>query len=283
MLSTPRGIRSLRFGTIVLDSDREGPAYFKRVWKYQNRGWRVAVPGFDELKLSPSITNGAYYLLPKREVLVKAGPTELVDKEIGIPTCEVVGQRLRSHEIKVKCSFLQRCTLVRGIEFLLAQNYGYVKTAVRKDNLVAVPLVRDNTCLLLWSQPSDESDDDVDFSAVPVSAVDTLLEKCLGHTTEGSCGCWPGGAVRKSSVVTELRESVLVHLHTETHLDFVYDFVRNYSELAFVKDAGRAPLQGTDDADFFKRYGLEKTLSFKRATRRTPTRSDWWSAAYKGV
>ena len=103
MLSTPRGIRSLRFGTIVLDSDREGPAYFKRVWKYQNRGWRVAVPGFDELKLSPSITNGAYYLLPRREVLVKAGPTELVDKEIGIPSCEVVGQRLRSHE---KCSVL---------------------------------------------------------------------------------------------------------------------------------------------------------------------------------
>ena len=113
--------------------------------------------------------------------------------------------------------------------------------------------------------------------------MDTLLEKCLGHTTKGSRGCWPGGAVRKSSVVTESRESFRVHLRTETHLDFVYDFVRNYSELAFVRDAGCAPLQGTDDAELFKRYGLEKTLIFKRATRRTPTRSDWWSAADTGA
>ena len=214
-------------------------------------------------------------------MLVKAGAPELVDKEIGIPTCEVVGQRLRSREVKMKCSFLQRCTLVRGIELLLANNYGYVKRALRKDNLMAVPLIRDRKCLLLWSKPSDDVNDDVDFdfSAVPVSAVDTLIEKCLGHTTEGSCG--PGGAVRKSTVVSELRESILVHLQTETHLDFVYDFVtRDYNELVFVKDAGRAPLQETDDAEFFKRYGLEKTLTFKRATRRTPVRSDWWSVAY---
>ena len=148
------------------------------------------------------------------------------------------------------CSFLQHCTLVRGIEFLLAQNYGYVKTVLRNGDLVAVPYIRDKNCLLCWSKSSDDESDDIDFSAVPVS-VDTLIEKIIGHT-DGPSDWLSGGAVRKGTVVDKLRENVLVHLRKETHLDFVYDIVlRDYTELSFVKNAGRAPLQEIGDVDFF--------------------------------
>ena len=65
MLTTLRGARSLKYGTIVLDSDREGPCFFKRASKYRERGWCVTVPGFEQVKLKASITNSTYYLLPK--------------------------------------------------------------------------------------------------------------------------------------------------------------------------------------------------------------------------
>ena len=278
VVSTPRGMRALRYGVNVLDSDREGPSYFKRAWKYQERGWRVAIPGFDEVKLNSSIINGTYYLLPKSEVLVNASAPELVGKEINILTSELVGQHLRPHECTLKCSFSQRCTVVRGIEYLLARSYGTVKSAVRNENLVAIPLLQDKNCLLLWSQPKDSEVDD-DFSAAPFSAVDHFLEKNYAQS-EGDDGWLGGGAIRKNTIVTQLRENVLLHMNTNTHLDFVYDFVRNYDELNYVVNAGRPPLTARDEAEFLTRYGIEKYLCFKRAARRTPVRNDWWSAAY---
>ena len=75
MLTTLRGARSLKYGAIVLDSDREGPCFFKRASKYRERGWRIAVPGFEQVKLKASITNSTYYLLPKSQDLLLKGTT----------------------------------------------------------------------------------------------------------------------------------------------------------------------------------------------------------------
>ena len=191
----------------------------RRGRKYQTKGWQVCIPGFDEVKLKRSIVDGSYNLLPKSEILLNAAPPELVGKEISIIASEVVGQHLKPREVKVKCSYLQRCRVVQGIEYLLAYNYARVKTAVCTDNLMAVPLLHQRNCLLLWSQKNDGND--IDISAAEDSAVDQLLEKNFKHAQTADDAWLSSGGYRKSTV-TELRESVVVRMETNTHLDFVY-------------------------------------------------------------
>ena len=145
MLTTLRGARALQYGAIVLDGDREGPSFFKRASKYQERGWRVAVPGFEQVKMKPSITNANYYHLPKSQDLLLKGtkPPELLGgrgdnakvrthlntnlppysgKQVDVFATEIAGKNLEQRAIKVKCSLMQQCDIVREIEYLLAKN-----------------------------------------------------------------------------------------------------------------------------------------------------------------
>ena len=312
MLTTLRGARALQYGAVVLDGDREGPSFFKRASKYQERGWRVAVPGFEQVKMKPSITNANYYHLPKSQDLLLKGtkPPELLGgrgenvrvrmhlktnlppysgKQVDVFATEIAGKNLEQRAIKVKCSLMQQCDIVRGIEYLLAKTYGKVKTSLHTETLTCVPLIQNKSCVLLWCQRPGETDES-DLSCVSTSLVDHLLDKSFEHQVMEEMSTdedewWRGGALRKGTVVTKLRESIITQLNTnDAHIDFVYDFVSGYNDFKFVLDAGRSPLTATgSEARFFETYGIEPCLSFELSSPRSPLRSDWWTEAYLDI
>ena len=45
MWTTQRGLRALQFGARLADSGHDGPGYTRRLEKYEQRGWKIAVPG----------------------------------------------------------------------------------------------------------------------------------------------------------------------------------------------------------------------------------------------
>ena len=55
----PRFLRAMRTMTNVIDPTRQSPTYIKRLMKYSNRGFRIAVPGLDinNLIIDPYILN----------------------------------------------------------------------------------------------------------------------------------------------------------------------------------------------------------------------------------
>ena len=121
--------------------------------------------------------------------------------------------------------------------------------------------------------------------------VDHLLDKSFEHEviaeemSEDEDDWWRGGVLRKGTVVSKLRDSIIAQLNTnDAHIDFVYDFVTDYKDLRYVLNAGRPPLTATgSEAQFFEVYGIEQALSFKRASPHDPLRSDWWTAAYLDI
>ena len=58
VVRTPRGLRALRYGANIADSDFYGPGYHRRLIKYDCRDFDLAVPGFECKRLSRNITGG---------------------------------------------------------------------------------------------------------------------------------------------------------------------------------------------------------------------------------
>ena len=110
---------------------------------------------------------------------------------------------------------------------------------------------------------------------------------------DGPCDeMWKGGAMQKlasamhsrcGTAVRAARDDTSARLASNKPILYVYDFcscTTAFDELAFVNDAGRAPLDARcSDGEFKAAYGLTRKLCFTRRTlRRCPT--DWWGATY---
>ena len=73
-----RGVRALVFGANLADSRHDGPGYVRRLEKYDSRGFAIAVPGFDPLRLSREVL-GYHIYLQKHDVLLR--PRSAVDND----------------------------------------------------------------------------------------------------------------------------------------------------------------------------------------------------------
>ena len=166
-----------------------------------------------------------------------------------------------------------------------------------------VPLVTGpNRYVLLWGAGSEDEGssgtDDEGYSETPLASAYRLLalqfERELTISGgDGPCDeMWKGGAMQKlasamhsrcGTAVRAARDDTSARLASNKPILYVYDFcscTTTFDELAFVNDAGRAPLDARYNDDEFKAaYGLTRKLCFTRRTlRRCPT--DWWGATY---
>ena len=114
--TTQRGLRALQFGANLADSAHDGPGYTRRLEKYEQRGWKIAVPGFEPNKLSSNITRDHIYL-EAYDVLLRP-ETSVGDpkKDICLPLKAFDGNRMMTIEQKVSATALQTCRSLQGFE-----------------------------------------------------------------------------------------------------------------------------------------------------------------------
>ena len=63
VVCTRRGLRSVRHGVNVWDSEREGTTYAQRMEKWDARGFSIALPGLSKEKVSRHIRDANYFAL----------------------------------------------------------------------------------------------------------------------------------------------------------------------------------------------------------------------------
>ena len=60
VLSTKRAMRAMKHAANVVDSSLSGQSYVRRLLKYADRGFCIAVPGFEPDRVSPDLFNASY-------------------------------------------------------------------------------------------------------------------------------------------------------------------------------------------------------------------------------
>ena len=105
VLCTPRGLRALRSGVNIWDSQKEGPTYSQRMEKWDDRGFSIALPGLIEERVSRHVREAHYFALPNR-LLLKADRPNVV-------ALQAHGQ---GDEARTRDTLAQRCTVLKGFE-----------------------------------------------------------------------------------------------------------------------------------------------------------------------
>ena len=197
MWTTQRGLWALQFGANLADSAHDGPGYTRRLEKYEKRGWKIAVPGFEPNKLSSNITRDHIYL-EAYDVLLRP-ETSVGDpkKDICLPLKAFDGNRMMTIEQKVSATALQTCRSLQGFERLCAMHYGKLLVchgAAKNAPRCSPVRVEAGKYTVLWnargvfSQETEDSDDDDDYSASPQASVQRLLREHADHEMHASSG-----------------------------------------------------------------------------------------------
>ena len=290
VVCTPRGLRALRYGVNIADSDFDGLGYHRRLTKYDCRGFLIAVPGFEPKRLSHEITEGNYVMLEPCDLLLKTEPTTIDDLTL---TLRTPGDSI---ERCLKPSAAQKCVSIRGFQRLIVYKYAKIQDISASELGHAVrPVMAQDRLTLLYGLQDD--DDDECYSASPITAVHMLLKQLFDRklrlssdTPQAEFEWWVGGAMQKCAC-TPLKEAlrfakgdVHVHLRSSADLRFVYGVcgaADPFDTLHHIMDAGQAPLEDLCDTEFQLAYGLSRRLCFEDAAPRARTTSDWWSAVYE--
>ena len=74
VVATKRWRRAIMCGTHICDSSFDGPNYCRRLKKYAFRGFRIAVPGFEEHKVSRKVLESNYVLHERNDLMLRMGP-----------------------------------------------------------------------------------------------------------------------------------------------------------------------------------------------------------------
>ena len=174
-----------------------------------------------------------------------------------------------------------------------AENISQINSSTRN----CIPInVSKGKLTLLWPSHTaqDLQEDTEDYSCTPLEGVEALLAdvsaRAIGDTLNtDEFAWWLGGVVPKGSMkpiyraIEAVDVNVRQRLRHENHILFIYDLVpmtTPLKDLRFVLDAGRQPLRSVADETFQATYGLDKTLTFKRAEPREGKPSDLWESLY---
>ena len=285
VFATPRGLRALRNGVNIFDSNFEGNTYCHRLEKWDDRGYAIGVPGLIAEKISRRFLDASYFsVLSGREAIILRGEKQ------NISSLQLV---VGGGASKVNEGVTERCRVLHGFERLAAKKLGRVS---RVDGAKQCsPIVLNSSAMIVWGRPSkapEPNDSDVEYSAAPVESVQSLLEEVSARNAnveEREFQWWLGGAFRQGSskpvfrALSHVDTDVYHRIDTRQSLHFVYDLVTHttpFAELKFTLDAGRSPMCDLPNELFQEIYGLSKELRFKSAERREVEPTDLWSILY---
>ena len=261
VVATPRGLRALRYGACLVDTELDSSAYARRLEKYGLRGWRIGLPGLEELRVAPALLKGPHVRVRDQLLILSGGK---------VCTQEV---QLAAHGRveKVTPTHTQQGRIVQGPGRLYLM--GRLRVAEATGRLLHLGGDR---ALLLHGVPAEPPTDDEDegeegCSGTHLAAAVRLLERNADE--EG------GGAMRKSAAGGAEQKHELTG-----PLSFVYD--RAHASMALeacacVWNAARARgIQAAEGGAFLEKYGLPRELRFEAGIARKTVAVDWWEALY---
>ena len=285
---TKRAQHAIKTKVNVASSAFETSGYTIRLEKYAQRGFGIFIPGLDLSLVRPDVFNGHYLFFEDIEMLFSV-------KEVEKGPVEVWGGRM-------KASFIQRGTIVKGTERLIVMSRGrFQKTTLDKSQLMNAG-VGGKYWILKGLRPEDsdsgtdsgEEEDDGLYRKTPLRVVESIMRERLHKDlcAEG-LGVEDGGAVpfgcwRKLNLAPILRAACSTDRRS-SKLAFVFDFAKpgtSFADLKFLHDAYREPLclRGlADDAAFEAAYGIPRKLTFSSGQQRQISEIDWFSAIYFGA
>lgn len=248
VLATARGLRALQYGTCLVDTDHDSPSYCRRLEKYGLRGWRIGLPGLDELRIAPSLR------LP--HVLVQG---MLVNVWDGEPCSREIRCAANGKAEVLTPSRTQQGRVVNGPARL------YVTQLPAAEVHARLLYLGGDRVMLLHDVPPEpvSEDEDEGCSKTHLEAAVRILERNASE----------GGALRKKAA-GEARGGT-------APVAFVYDVANANSSLeslACVRDAARC--RGLEAEDFQAKYGLPRELRFEAGIARKTLTLDWWHALY---
>ena len=97
VVATKRWWRSIMYGANICDSSFDGPNYCRRLEKYALRGFRIAVPGFEEHKVSRKVLDSNYVFHERNDLMLRIGPTMPLFHN-GSPDVVGIGTHVRHFE-----------------------------------------------------------------------------------------------------------------------------------------------------------------------------------------
>ena len=184
VVCTPRGLRSIRHGVNVWDSEREGLTYAQRMEKWDARGFSIALPGLIKEKVSRHIRDANYYAL-SCGLMLRGDRPRVVALQA---TCQRDAPRERD-------TLAQQCTVLRGFERLASQKFGKVTHIDSRDESCMPTHVTCNGLVLVWADQErrpQEAPEDPEYSCAPLEKVGYLIQEVAARTPtlvdgEGSC------------------------------------------------------------------------------------------------
>ena len=263
VVATRRGLRALRYGACLFDTELDSASYARRLEKYGLRGWRIGLPGLEELRVAPALLKGPHVRV--RELLLTVSDGKLCTQEV----------RLAAHgrEEKVTPSHTQQGRILQGPRRLYVMGREHLRVAEATGRLLHLGGDR---ALLLHGVPAEPPTDDEDegdegCSGTHLAAAVRLLER--NGEDEG------GGAMRKRAAGGTEPDHELTG-----PLSFVYDRAHAGMALeacACVWNAARARgIKAAEGGAFIEKYGLPRELRFEAGIARKTARTDWWDALY---
>ena len=172
VVCTRRGLRSVRHGVNVWDSEREGTTYAQRMEKWDARGFSIALPGLSKEKVSRHIRDANYYAL-SCGLLLRGDRPSVVALQA---TCQRDAHR-------PKDTLAQRCTVLRGFERLAGQKFGKVsRIDSRNENCMPTHVTCKGLVLVWTDQERHHQEEDSEYSCAPLESVGSLIQEIAART-----------------------------------------------------------------------------------------------------
>ena len=261
VVCTPRGQRALKYGCNVADNGLFGGlTYTRRLERYADRAFSVAVPGYAKEEVSRDLLGATYVFVMHRDLLLR------IDSKTPDSRIMELAHRDATNKVKV-CGGVLYASSIRGFARLVVLATPEVKvsekeapelcwcanhrkaTAVPNSETGAVSLVSglDGQYLVLCDAAAVETKEiiheDANYTESPLAAIYSLIEAKLNHdildqreTAQADTdGWWTGGAMQRIGSSMARRhgqkarsladETIETRLNQNEPLSFVYDFV----------------------------------------------------------
>ena len=316
VFTTARGMRALKYGVNIVDSHFASPCYWRRLGKYVERGFSIAVPGYLKERALTNVKNQSYVFIPKYELLLHVGCVT-PGKEVDVAYTENPLTQKREL-MRVKATAQQIGTVVKGLERLTVLDFGVAKFANTPSRWLCLKHERivcdtgiSGCCtpissgilgeyVLLWgvephhTEATEIEDDEIEgYQSTPMAAMYGLLEKAFHQNPQSMEpeGWFKGGIMQKlEKEMTKANTSGVYQTAIECNasrtvigypLLFVYDIVgvdTKFKDLKYILDAAHPPLK--DSTHFEKIYGLPRLLKFHVRTKRQPVDANMFANVY---
>ena len=219
VFASPRGMRSLRYGVNVFDSDAETATYCPRLEKWDKRGYAIALPGLIPEKISQQMRGARFFTLPSGDVILREDRPNVSSVQVSVGS----GQSTVSEAVT------ERCRVLVGFERLVAKKIGQT-TSLAKEQ--CTPIVFRQNVILVWGGGSSANDreEQEEYSATPIEHVQSLLRNVSSRTADEEQASefqwWLGGAFSRSSkkpvvrALSQIDEDVYRRIASRSTLHF---------------------------------------------------------------